>query len=69
MSQKKSTCCPLSVVFPVEVVKNLDTYCAKLGARRGSRVSRSTAIREIVHAALDSPGKRSGSTVGDSDAA
>jgi len=59
VSQKKSASCPLSVVFPLDVVKALDQYRAQLGSRRGSRVSRSTVIREIVHAALaptDKPG-------------
>jgi hypothetical protein len=48
----------IGIRFPVDLVKALDSYRENLSRERGSRVKRSTVIRELVHSALATGGRR-----------
>ena len=43
----------LSLRVPVEIANQLDRYRRAIGKKRGSAVTRSTAVREILAAALN----------------
>lgn len=46
-------CAVVGIRIPSEMLRALDRYRQKLGKKRGWRVTRSTAIREIVHEAME----------------